>query len=240
MMGDPPRNPRIMATPRAAEQTHGATYFALGCDHLHHRGGARDLAAGRERLDPAAQAGAQEGLGAGVEVDAVLGPGEAVPLVRVEDVGHAAAVLLDGGHDLLRLGLLHARVVGALADEERDLDLVGREERRGGPEQRLVGLGIAHALVELGDHAAPSRAGCSASSVKRFDGPTMSTAAREDVGREGHAGQRRVAAVGAAHDGDLLRVDPALLHRPVHARRAGRSCMALPHCLLPALRNFLP
>ena len=49
----------------------------------------------------------------------------------------------------------------------------------------------------------------------RFDGPTMSTA-QANVRREGDAGQRRVAAVGAAEDGDLLRVGDALLDGPVH------------------------
>ena len=72
-----------------------------------------------ERLAPAAEVLGQERLGAGVEVDPVLGPGEAVALVGVEDVGHAAAVLLDRGDDLLRLGLLDPRVVRALADQER-------------------------------------------------------------------------------------------------------------------------
>ena len=40
-------------------------------------------------------------------------------------------------------------------------------------------------------------------------------AAAEHLGREGEARQRRVAAVGAAHDGDAVRVGDALLHRPV-------------------------
>src|SRR5512139_1603353 len=101
----------------------------LRLDHLDDGGRARDLATLGERLGPATQATGQEGLGAGVEVDAVGRAGEAVPLVRVEDVGDRQALRLHGRHDLLRLGLLHARVVGALPDEQRGLDLVGREER---------------------------------------------------------------------------------------------------------------
>ena len=38
-----------------------------------------------------------------------------------------------------------------------------------------------------------------------------------EVGREGHAGQRRVAAVGAAHDADALGIGDALGHQVLHA-----------------------
>ncbi len=47
-------------------------------------------------------------------------------------------------------------------------------------------------------------------SVIRFDGPTMSTAHRNDVGRERGPDQRGVAAVRTAVDADPVRVDPAL------------------------------
>ena len=88
---------------------------------------------GADRLAPAAQVLGQERLGAGVEVDPVLGPGEAVALVGVEDIAHPAAVLLDRGDDLLGLGLLDPGVVRPLADQQRALDLVGLEQRRGVP-----------------------------------------------------------------------------------------------------------
>jgi hypothetical protein len=39
---------------------------------------------------------------------------------------------LQGGDDLVGLGLVDTRVVGALADEQRGPDVVGLEERRGG------------------------------------------------------------------------------------------------------------
>src|SRR5512137_3056053 len=65
MMGgpsaEPPHHghaPRRGANPRRY-------LLRLGLDHLHHGRGAGDLAPLGERLDLAAQAGAQEGLGAG-------------------------------------------------------------------------------------------------------------------------------------------------------------------------------
>ena len=44
--------------------------------------------------------------------------------VRIHDVGHAAAVLLDGSHDLLGLGLFHARIIRALPNQQRANDFV--------------------------------------------------------------------------------------------------------------------
>src|SRR5258706_8665282 len=116
---------------------------------LHHRGRAGDLGA-VELLESAAELRGQELLGARGEVGAVLGALKAVPLVGVEHVRHRAAVLLDGGDDLLRLGLLDARVVRALADQERDLDLVRGEERRRIVDQRGVFriVDVPDALIE--------------------------------------------------------------------------------------------
>src|SRR5262249_58843583 len=85
-------------------------------DDLHRRGRAGD-AFGAERLGAPAEALREEVFGAGVEVDAVLRPREAVPFIAVDDVGHRAVVLLDGVDDLLRLAHVHARIVLPLPDE---------------------------------------------------------------------------------------------------------------------------
>src|SRR3954467_6912846 len=85
--------------PLADETTHcGAGSTLADLPHDGRRAG--DLVA-TERLAPPAQAFGEEGLGAGVEVDAVLGTSETVTLVGIEHVGHAAPILLDGGNDLL-------------------------------------------------------------------------------------------------------------------------------------------
>ncbi len=60
----------------------------------------------------------------------VDGTAEAVPFVRGADVLDREAAVAQGDDDLLRLGLLHARVVRPLDDEERGLDLRGGVERR--------------------------------------------------------------------------------------------------------------
>jgi enterochelin esterase-like enzyme len=89
--------------------------------------GARPTSSGRatRRLPagPAAQVLGQEPVGLGVEAEPVLGLGEAVPLVREQHV-----LVVDPGRpqrrdDLLGLGLLHPRVVGALGDQQRDPDV---------------------------------------------------------------------------------------------------------------------
>src|SRR5581483_6411017 len=69
-------------------------------DDLDAGGRSRDLLA-IERLEAAAEALREELLGAGVEVNRVLGTRESVPLIRIDDVGHAAVVLLDRADDLL-------------------------------------------------------------------------------------------------------------------------------------------
>ena len=71
---------------------------------------------------PAAQVLGQERLDDGVGGDAVRRQTEAVALVRVEHVGDRQAARLGRRHDLVELGLLHARVVGALQDEQRPGD----------------------------------------------------------------------------------------------------------------------
>src|SRR6185369_16258920 len=88
----------------------GIVTLLLRLDDLHRRRRSGPFVAGH-RLDAAAEALAEEAFGAGVEVDRVLGAGEAVALVRVDDVRHAAVVLLDRVDDLLRLRVIDARIV---------------------------------------------------------------------------------------------------------------------------------
>ena len=78
--------PRSSRGPSSTESVRRPTDRSLLADLPDHGRRSRDLVAG-QRLASAAQALGEERLGAGVEVDAVLGPGEAVALVRVEDVG---------------------------------------------------------------------------------------------------------------------------------------------------------
>src|SRR5207245_2005550 len=127
LLGLTPSNRATRSNPATVRKTRvallrGARHlrhlFAL-VDHLH--GGCRTgiAIASADRFRSSAEAIGEEILGAGVEVDRILGAREAVSFVAVDDVGDRAAVLLDGVDDLLRLRLVHARIVRALPDEER-------------------------------------------------------------------------------------------------------------------------
>ena len=99
--------------------------FGAG-DDLH--AGARQVAA--ERFGLPAQASRQERLGDGVEGEVILRPGEAVPLIRIQQVRDGDVPLLHGPDDLVGLGLLNARVVLALPDQKRAADALDVMQRR--------------------------------------------------------------------------------------------------------------
>src|SRR3982074_1193530 len=77
----------------------------------------------------------EERLGDGVEGDAVLGPYEAVALVRKYDVGHWDALRGHGRDDLVALGNLATHVIGTVADQHGLGDVAGPVQRRAGLEQ---------------------------------------------------------------------------------------------------------
>src|SRR6266700_4087641 len=83
-------------------------------------------------LETAPQVPGQEALGRGVELQPVLRLGEAVALVREQHVLVLDPGVGERGDDLLRLGLLDPRVVGALGDQQRDTDVTGPGQRRAG------------------------------------------------------------------------------------------------------------
>src|SRR5689334_17193624 len=99
---------------------------------------ARSIRETRLLLEPAAQVPGQEALGRGVELQPVLRLGEAVALVREQHVLVVDPGILERRHDLLRLGLLDPRVVGALGDQQRDADVTGPGQRRARPQELLV------------------------------------------------------------------------------------------------------
>ncbi len=67
-------------------------------------------------LDPATQVSRQKSLRARIEIGAVFRPRKTVAFVRVNHIDHLAVVLLDGGDNLFRLGLLDPRIVGPLPE----------------------------------------------------------------------------------------------------------------------------
>ena len=168
-----------------------------------------------DRLGAAAQVCGQEGLGDGIEGDAVLRHRKAVSLLGVEHIRDRQGLGAHGGDDLVGLGLLHARIVGALADQQR-LGYGARGMQRRALLQQLaprLGARIADPPGQVLEERRPvGRDGRQQRlQIGRADDVD---AAAEHVRREGQARQRGVAAVGAAHDGDAGRIGDALLHRP--------------------------
>ena len=83
-----------------------------------------------DRLVAAAEVFGQKRLGHRIKRKAVLRPREAVPFVVEEHVRYRDILGIHRLDDLIRLQLLHARIVGALGDQQRTLDLVHERQRR--------------------------------------------------------------------------------------------------------------
>ena len=118
----------------------------------------------------------QEGLGDGVERLVVLRAREAVSFVWIKDISDRDVARLHRLDDLFGLGTLHARVVRAMADQQRPDDPVGVRERRALFEQRAaffcLDVSYARREVPLPRHPVGRIV---SSSVTRFAGPAMST-----------------------------------------------------------------
>ena len=82
-----------------------------------------------DRLRAAADALRQEILRDRVERQRVLRPREAMAFIREQHVGHGQVLRMHRGDALVRLGLLDARVVGALSDQERSPDRIDASQR---------------------------------------------------------------------------------------------------------------
>ena len=160
----------------------------------------------------------EEGLGGGVLGELVRLAAEAVAFVLRHDVLDRIAAVAQRDHDLVALGLLDARVVRALDDEEGRRDPVGRAQRalRLHPREVLGVLGVADARVEDRPDGLP--VGRDRGEQRRDAGRADDVdAGRVEVRREGEAGERGVAAVRAAHDADAVGVGDALLDEPLRA-----------------------
>ena len=141
-----------------------------------------------------------------------------MPLVGSEDVGDREAAVAQRHHDLFRLGLLHARIIGALRHEQRRLDLLRGIERRLTLELgfALGRLRIAHAFVEADAARLPVRR----NRVEQCDevrGAHDRNRSRIKIGRERDTRECRVTAVRAAHDANALWVGDSLRHQMLHA-----------------------
>ena len=132
-------------------------------------------------------------------------------LVREHIIFHIQFIFAHGRDNLVAFRFVYTRIVGALPDQQRNLDLVGLEQRRLRGEHRF---GVAHAFVESGEKGGPIRRNRFQQRVQ-IRGADDVDAAGKRIGRKGDTGERGVAAVTAAHDADFVRVGDALLHRPI-------------------------
>src|SRR5215204_5484055 len=82
-------------------------------------------------LDSSAQMLTKELFHRAVKLEAVFFVAEAVSFVGFDDVRYFDAALLQRLHHLVRLRFVYARIVGALRNQERDLDFVTMENRGG-------------------------------------------------------------------------------------------------------------
>ena len=114
-------------------------------------------------------------------------------------------LFLDRFHDLVGIGLDHARIVRALQDNERLGDLIGVEERRNFAQHFHLRIWIADLRVERFPLRLPVRR----DALERSDPIRHAEyvhACREFFGLKGQRRQDHVTAVGATHDPDFLSV----------------------------------
>ena len=97
----------------------------------------------------------QDGLRPGIESEAVLGPHEAVALVREQRIGHREALRIEGCDPLVGLGLLHPGGGGALRDQEGRPDPAGSVNRRARTHQVQPRRGVR--IADRPDHLRAER-----------------------------------------------------------------------------------
>src|SRR5262249_15098250 len=175
---------------------------------------------GRALLVAPAQVFSQELFARGAHRQIVHGTGKAVAFVRRDDVFDREVAFAQRHHNLIRLGLLDARIVRALYHEQRRFDLVRRIERRLANQPRLAfrRRGVAHSLGEDFAERFPVRRNRfeQRDQVRRAD---YRNRRRVNVGRERDAGQRRVTAIRPAHNPDALRIGDAFRDQVFDAPR---------------------
>ena len=158
----------------------------------------------------------QKRLGDGVERAPVLLTPEPVAFVGVVEIGDGDPALPHRGHDLLRLRDLHARIVRAVRDQERAHDPADVRERRALREETPPLLGRVIARPHLPDRLPRLPVGRDRleqrDDVRDAD---VVDGARELLGREGQADERRIAAVASAEDRHALGIGDSLGDRPV-------------------------
>ena len=100
------------------------------------------------------------------------GTAKPCPSSGIEHVGDRQVLGAHGRDDLVGLGLLDARVVGALADQQRLRDLVGGVQRRAllSSLRALLGARIADAPGTGSRRTRPSRAGWSPAASRGWTG----------------------------------------------------------------------
>src|SRR5215204_3717591 len=110
-------------------RSHGLTPTNNECVHSAQIRGSRVLLT--RFLDSSAKMLTKKLFHRAVKLEAVFFVAEAVSFVGFDDVRHFDAAFLQRLDHLVRLRFVYAWIVGALRDQERDLDFVTMENRRG-------------------------------------------------------------------------------------------------------------
>src|SRR5690606_17754160 len=145
------------------------------------------------------------GLHGRVELELVFVIVKAVAFVVLDQVFDLDAALAQRLYHLVAFGLVDARILRPLGDQQRGADAVDVQRRRGGGQALAVALGVADHVVHLGQQRLPVgrngvHEGEQVGDADVIDGGGV------EVRREGDAGQGGVAAVAAAIDADAGRI----------------------------------
>src|SRR5437016_5805291 len=111
----------------------------IACAIRHCQGSALRIVS--DGFGASSEAGAEEVVGDRIEGDAILGPGEAVSLVGIDRIRHRDLARVHRGDDLVGFLPGHARIVGALSDQQRALDLIDPGYRRARQQELLAIFG---------------------------------------------------------------------------------------------------
>ena len=160
----------------------------------------------------------QELLDHGEHDQAVLLAAKAVAFVGRDKVFNGTFELTQRHHDLIGFGFLHARIIGALNHEQRRFDVL-RVEKRGLCLESYAVFRVVRIADTLEEHPA-RRSPVRRDGIEQRDDvrwPDDRHARGIELWCKRHSCERRVAAVGSAHDGNLLGVGDAALNEVFHA-----------------------
>src|SRR5208282_1574464 len=158
----------------------------------------------------------KEFLFSGGEVETIFGPAEPVTFVGIQRICRTPAVFLDGGEYLFRLRGRNALIVGALADQNRNSDLMRRKKWRS-----LLYQFPVFGDVRIADFGLQQSAPLPVCGERHDEREQIGWSAKVDraaiqIWGERRAGERCVSTIRAPINRYALRIRDSSGHRPCH------------------------